>query len=198
MKLCPNCNKYWQNDLTRCQNCGEALPSNEASSEDADEGHFVVAKMIDSVVTCPHCHEFRRYRYPEPRYIEEDYWDDEVVDLRCKVCGKFFRITHEPIVMWKHSVCDEQFCKNGEAPHDYFEHGTCKHCGSVNERMKAEWQEERQGRYEEIMKKYPGCSAATVILLPKSLNPNMVSAIRNMNPSIKEDSGCNSETTKPN
>lgn len=53
MKLCPACGKYWENDLTRCQNCGESLPSNEASSEDADEGVFEEDSGCNSEIINP-------------------------------------------------------------------------------------------------------------------------------------------------
>ena len=77
MKLCPACGKYWENDLTRCQNCGESLPSNEASSEDADEGHFEpseVAILRDAlnsacyhlVVLCDGSCPWRYYRVKVP------------------------------------------------------------------------------------------------------------------------------------
>lgn len=228
MKLCPACGKYWENDLTRCQNCGESLPSNEASSKDADEGVFEEDEVyyevdefdvdaddnMTSTIACPFCDVESLYSYSEPRYIEDGCYSNDIQYLTCPSCGKHFSIDHEAEevkVMWKAEVRNLLACKNGESPHEWMWGGWCLHCNAVNKKMRAEAEKkqavERAKRSEEAKKfrqrfdagqMQDTCSAATVTFLPPNFfDPKSISAIRNMDRSIKEDSGCNSEIINP-
>lgn len=40
MKQCPDCQAWWENERTVCPRCCVKLRSNEASSEDAEDGIF--------------------------------------------------------------------------------------------------------------------------------------------------------------
>lgn len=57
MKQCPYCLRFWPEDHNTCDACGTALPTSEASSEDADHGHFVPVPVPEAKYTykCPFC-----------------------------------------------------------------------------------------------------------------------------------------------
>lgn len=51
MKRCTQCGRWWDNGMMICPVCDAQLLSNEASSEDADEGIFA-AWILTRTATC--------------------------------------------------------------------------------------------------------------------------------------------------